>query len=104
MKWVPKHLDRLFEALLEHLYLVFSSVGIALVISLIVGIWAARRPRSFAVIIIFTGILFAVPSLALFALLIRSWDRSGTRYNRSCRLLADDPDPQYRHGLSGNSA
>ncbi|RXT15589.1 ABC transporter permease [Rhizobium leguminosarum] len=70
MKWVPKHLDRLFEALLEHLYLVFSSVGIALVISLIVGIWAARRPRSFAVIIIFTGILFAVPSLALFALLI----------------------------------
>lgn len=23
MKWVPKHLDRLFEALLEHLYLVF---------------------------------------------------------------------------------
>ncbi|MGO8126558.1 ABC transporter permease, partial [Rhizobium ruizarguesonis] len=27
MKWVPKHLDRLFEALFEHLYLVFSSVG-----------------------------------------------------------------------------
>jgi osmoprotectant transport system permease protein len=70
LKWVPKNIDRLAEALLEHLYLVFSSVGIALVISLIVGIWAARRPRTFAAIVIFAGILFAIPSLALFALLI----------------------------------
>lgn len=70
MKWVPKNIDRLAEALLEHLYLVFSSVGIALVISLIVGIWAARRPRTFSAIVMVTGVLFAVPSLALFALLI----------------------------------
>ena len=70
MKWVPKNIDRLAEALLEHLYLVFSSIGIALVVSLIVGIWAARRPRTFAAIVIFAGILFAIPSLALFALLI----------------------------------
>jgi osmoprotectant transport system permease protein len=70
LKWVPKNIDRLAEALLEHLYLVFSSIGIALVVSLIVGIWAARRPRTFAAIVIFAGILFAIPSLALFALLI----------------------------------
>ncbi|HEY9346200.1 MAG TPA: ABC transporter permease [Inquilinus sp.] len=70
MKWVPKNIDRLFEALLEHLGLVFSSVGIALVISLIVGIWAARRPRTFSTIVIMAGILFAIPSLALFALFI----------------------------------
>ncbi|MBB3609837.1 ABC transporter permease [Rhizobium sp. BK602] len=70
MKWVPKNIDRLAGALLEHLYLVFSSVGIALVISLIVGIWAARKPRSFSAIVIVAGVLFAVPSLALFALLI----------------------------------
>lgn len=70
MKWVPKNIDRLFEALLEHLGLVFSSVGIALVISLIVGIWAARRPRTFSMIVIMAGILFAIPSLALFALFI----------------------------------
>jgi osmoprotectant transport system permease protein len=68
--WVPKNIHRLAEALLEHLYLVFTSVGIALVISLIVGIWAARRPRSFDAILIVTGVLFAIPSLALFALLI----------------------------------
>ena len=70
MKWVPKNIDRLLEALLEHLALVFSSVGIALVISLIVGIWAARRPRTFSAIVIMAGILFAIPSLALFALFI----------------------------------
>jgi osmoprotectant transport system permease protein len=70
MKWVPKNIDRLLEALLEHLALVFSSVGIARVISLIVGIWAARRPRTFSAIVIVTGVLFAIPSLALFALFI----------------------------------
>lgn len=70
MKWVPKNIPRLFEALLEHLHLVFTSVGIALVISLIFGIWASRRPRAFATIILVTGVLFAIPSLALFALLI----------------------------------
>jgi osmoprotectant transport system permease protein len=70
MKWVPRNIDRLLEALLEHLYLVFSSVGIALAISLVVGIWAARRPNTFSTIVIVTGVLFAIPSLALFALLI----------------------------------
>lgn len=70
MTWVPKNIPRLAEALMEHLYLVFSSVGIALVISLAVGIWAARRPRTFTSIILVTSILFAIPSLALFALLI----------------------------------
>jgi osmoprotectant transport system permease protein len=70
MKWVPKNIDRLLEALLEHLALVFSSVGIALIVSLIVGIWAARRPRTFGAIVIVTGVLFAIPSLALFALFI----------------------------------
>ncbi|MDF3917832.1 ABC transporter permease [Salinicola salarius] len=70
MKWVPNHLDRLLEALIEHLYLVFSSIAIALIISLAVGIWVARRPRAFSVTVIITGILFAIPSLALFALFI----------------------------------
>ncbi|PWW03727.1 osmoprotectant transport system permease protein [Hoeflea marina] len=70
MKWVPKHLDTLLEALLQHLYLVVTSVGIALVISLVIGIASARHPRSFGLIIIITGVLFAIPSLALFALFI----------------------------------
>lgn len=70
MKWVPKNIDRLLEALIQHLYLVFSSVGIALLISLIIGILTARRPRIFGTVIIITGVLFAIPSLALFALFI----------------------------------
>ncbi|AJY44913.1 ABC transporter permease [Martelella endophytica] len=70
MKWLPRHLDTVGEALLQHLYLVIVSVGIALVISLVVGIWSARRPKTFTTVVIVTGVLFAIPSLALFALFI----------------------------------
>ncbi|WP_011582292.1 MULTISPECIES: ABC transporter permease [Chelativorans] len=70
MKWAPRNLDDIFAAVIQHLYLVVSSVGIALIISLVVGIWVARRPKAFSAIIMVTGVLFAIPSLALFALLI----------------------------------
>ncbi len=70
MKWTFRNLDRILEALLQHLILVAVSVTIALVVSLIIGIWSARRPRTFGLVITVTGVLFAIPSLALFALLI----------------------------------
>ncbi|MBP1849506.1 ABC transporter permease [Rhizobium halophytocola] len=70
MKWVPKHIDTLLQALVEHLYLVFSSVGIALVISLVVAIATARHHKTYNTIVIVAGMLFAIPSLALFALFI----------------------------------
>lgn len=70
MIWVPKNIPTLIDATLEHLYLVFTSVGLALIVSLIVGIWAARKPKFFTAIILVTSILFAVPALALFAMLI----------------------------------
>ncbi len=70
MKWTFRNLDRILEALLQHLILVAVSVTIALVVSLVIGIWSARRPRTFGLVITVTGVLFAIPSLALFALLI----------------------------------
>lgn len=70
MEWAPENLPRIAEALGEHLMLVLLSVGCAFVISLVIGVWSARRPRAFAAVIAITGVLFAVPSLALFALLI----------------------------------
>ncbi len=70
MKWLPRHLDDVGEALLQHLYLVVVSVGVALAISLVIGIWTAHRPKTFNAALMITGVLFAIPSLALFALFI----------------------------------
>lgn len=70
MRWTPTHIPDILEALWQHLVLVVVSVGIALVIALVIGIWSARRPRIHALVIGVTGAIYAVPSLAMFALLI----------------------------------
>jgi osmoprotectant transport system permease protein len=70
MRWAPRHLPDIFAALAQHLFLVTVSVSIAFVIALVLGIWGARRPAVYGVIITLTGAIFVVPSLALFALLI----------------------------------
>ena len=70
MKWAPNHLADIGLALWQHAVLVVVSVGIALVLSLAAGIWSARRPRAYAAILVVTEILFVIPSLAMFALLI----------------------------------
>jgi len=70
VRWVPEHVPEILEALGEHLYLVVMSVAIAFAISLALGIWGARRPKVYAMIVLLTGAAFVVPSLALFALLI----------------------------------
>ncbi|AWZ20295.1 Binding-protein-dependent transport systems inner membrane component [Roseovarius sp. AK1035] len=70
MNWWPYNLDRIGTALLEHLYLLIVPITIAFVISLAVGIYSAKKPRLYSFIMIVTGILFAIPSLALFALFI----------------------------------
>jgi osmoprotectant transport system permease protein len=50
--------------------LVLVSVPIALAISLVLGVWASRRPRVYEPVMAITALLYTVPSLALFALLI----------------------------------
>jgi osmoprotectant transport system permease protein len=70
MRWTPNHIPEILEALGQHLLLVFTSVLIAFAISLFLGIWGARRPAIYAVILFITGAIFVIPSLALFALLI----------------------------------
>lgn len=70
MRWAPRHLPDIFAALGQHLFLVVVSVSIAFLIALVLGVWGARRPAVYSVIITLTGALFVVPSIALFALLI----------------------------------
>lgn len=70
MSWTLENADRLAAAIVEHVGLVALALALALIISLPVGIGSARRPRLYAAIMAFTGILYTIPALALFALLI----------------------------------
>jgi len=68
--WTPKHLPEILTALWQHLVLSLSSVLIGCIIALILGILCARRSTLYAIALAVTGILFIVPSLALFVMLI----------------------------------
>lgn len=70
LRWAPSHLPEIGEAALQHLVLVLVSLAIASAISLVLGIWSARRPGVYATITVMSGALFVIPSIALFALLI----------------------------------
>ncbi len=70
MNWAPKHIPEIALAVWQHLVLSVSAVLIGLVIALALGILCARRPRLYAVALTVSNIIFVIPSLALFALLI----------------------------------
>src|SRR6266508_1778884 len=68
--WVLSHLGDIAQRLGEHLVLTGLAVGIGFAVSFALGIWIARRPRLYAPVTWVTGILYTIPSLALFALLV----------------------------------
>jgi len=54
----------------QHIVLTVTSVSIAFVIALIVGIASARHRTLYRVVLAITGTFYTIPSLALFAMLI----------------------------------
>jgi osmoprotectant transport system permease protein len=68
--WAVDHLDELAGRTLQHFVVAGIAVGLGFVISLGLAIWAARRPLVRAPIVSISGILYTVPSLALFAALV----------------------------------
>jgi len=68
--WLLSHAGDIGQRVGEHLELTGLAVGIGLMISFVLSLWILREPRTFAPIISVTGILYTIPSLALFALLI----------------------------------
>jgi osmoprotectant transport system permease protein len=67
--WVFDHLDVFRAAILQHLWLTVLAVGFGLLISFPLSILAYRRQRLYPPIAWTTGLLYTIPSLALFALL-----------------------------------
>ena len=69
LDWIANNLGRIGDLLLEHIFLTAVAIGVGLVISFALALLIRNRPRLYGPVISATGILYAIPSLALFALL-----------------------------------
>jgi osmoprotectant transport system permease protein len=68
--WITRHLDVIGAALGQHIELTVIAVGVGLLIALPLGFLAWRNRLLRGPVFSLTGILYTIPSLALFSLLI----------------------------------
>ena len=68
--WIAGHLDEVWARTIEHLELTGLAVGIGFVVAMLMSIVAIRFRRMYAPITWVTGILYTIPSIAVFALLV----------------------------------
>jgi osmoprotectant transport system permease protein len=68
--WVGRHTHEIWLATLEHLRLTLLAVVIGLAISLLLAALSLRFRRLYTPLAGFAGLLYTIPSLALFALLL----------------------------------
>ena len=67
--WVGDHLDEIRAALVQHLQLTFIAVAVGLVIASLLAAVSLHFRFTFQPLNAITGIMYAIPSLALFILL-----------------------------------
>jgi osmoprotectant transport system permease protein len=70
MDWLVENWDLLLRAAGQHVALVALSLAAALVLALATGIAVRHRPALAAVVSAVSGVLYTIPSLALFAILV----------------------------------
>jgi osmoprotectant transport system permease protein len=68
--WIGDHTDDISERLIEHIQLTAIAVIVGLMISVPLALLAFRYRRTYAPITWVTGILYTIPSLALFVILL----------------------------------
>jgi osmoprotectant transport system permease protein len=68
--WIASHGDLFAQLLGEHVYLAIAPVLWGLAISLPLGLACVRWPRIYPPVLATTSILYALPSIALFVLLL----------------------------------
>lgn len=68
-EWAFDHLDDIKVQGIEHLQLTFFAVGVGLLISFPLAVLAHRHRRFYVPLTVVAGILYTIPSLALFAIL-----------------------------------
>lgn len=65
--WVGRNLDTIWERTVEHLVLTGVALAVGLAIALVLAAVALRWPRAYQPISSVSGILYTIPSLAVFA-------------------------------------
>lgn len=68
--WLLDHTDDIIDRLVEHVWLTVVAVAVGFVISFVLALIAIRRGWTYGPITAATGILYTIPSLALFAILV----------------------------------
>jgi len=68
--WIGRNLDDLWAATQEHIILTVIAVGVGLAVSLVLAVIALRWRKTYLPITWVTGVLYTIPSLALFAFLV----------------------------------
>ncbi len=69
-EWVFDHLDEIWARTVEHMVLTAIAVVFGLLISLGLAAYVMRNRKAYQPITLATGVLYTIPSLALFALLV----------------------------------
>jgi osmoprotectant transport system permease protein len=68
--WIADNTDVILLAIWQHMILVVVPLAVGFAISLGLAIWAVRKPAVYGPVTAVTGILYTIPSLAAFALLV----------------------------------
>ncbi len=68
--WLVRNSEAIFERLIQHAQLTSIAVGIGLLISFPIAVFAYRHRWVIGPVTWFTGLLYTIPSLALFAFLV----------------------------------
>jgi osmoprotectant transport system permease protein len=68
--WVQDHTDEIRQRLLEHIELTVLAVLFGLAIALPLALLSVRYRRLYGPVLAITGVLYTIPSLALFAMLL----------------------------------
>lgn len=69
-KWVSENLDMIRRDLVAHVELTVLAVVIGLVIALPLGVWSSRHRKAYGPVLGVTGVLYTIPALAAFAVLV----------------------------------
>jgi osmoprotectant transport system permease protein len=68
--WIASHLDDIAEKTWQHLQLLFIPMVAGFIIAFALAVLALRRPATIGPVTAVTGLLYTIPSLAAFAVLI----------------------------------
>ena len=69
MNWISSNLDRIVDLTISHVWLTLVPTVLGLLVALPLGWWAHRSGRGYAAIVGTAGLLYTIPSLALFIIL-----------------------------------